>query len=267
MASDRDANRPWSRDEALAYAYRRGNALRRRRNLVTVGAGAAVVALVVGAVAVVAADRSDRRVVSTGNPTTTTEVERPTSTTEPATTSTTKPAPTSTSVPATSVLDGDTPIDFGGIGPIRAGMTLRQAEQAAGVPLVVTDFEYFGGYCYSAYPQGMKQDVHITVLAPGDEPVQDPMGGIVGRVSAWDTMASPAVTDRGVGLGSSVDEVRAAYDGLRIGESPHAYVDGSYLDVHPPAGDRLLRFETNGGTVTAIHAGLPEGVTLIEGCA
>lgn len=184
--------------------------------------------------------------------------------------SVTAPASTAaTSAPSARTLDGETPISFHGIGPIRAGMTVAEAENAAGRRLVVTDFEQFEGRCYFAHPEGMRDDVILTVLSPGDAPVSDPMDGIIGRASFEEAVTtSPSTTANGVGLGASPDDVRAAYAGHTISESKHHYVDGTYLDVEAPNGDLMLRFEVGDeGTVFAIHGGTPRAVTLVEGCA
>ena len=180
-----------------------------------------------------------------------------------------QPGATRSSQGAAETLDGETPISFHGIGPIRAGMTISEAEEAAGRPMIIVDFEQFGGHCYFAYPEGMKDDVILTILSPDEKPVTNPKDGVVGRASVEDGFtSSPATTEGGVGIGASAGDVRAAYRGFSLSESKHHYIDGLYLDVEAADSEMLLRFETRAdGTVFVIHAGAPHAVTLVEGCA
>lgn len=190
------------------------------------------------------------------------------STSSSSTTSSTSGADGSTTTTTVvSWLDGAA-IDAGGIGPIRAGMTVAEAEDAAGVTMTTSEVDTFGGRCYFADVDGMAERFSFLVVSPTDEPVTDPRDGIIGRVSVYDGMADPVTDDRGVGLDGTEDDVRAVYADLRIEESGHAYVDGLYLDIRPAdRDDVVLRFETNEGEVTAIHGGLAEVARYVEGCA
>lgn len=187
---------------------------------------------------------------------------------EPISTSTTS----STNTSDGGSLDEDSAITAAGIGPLRAGMTLSEVEEAAGRELVVEGFEDFEGFCWFAHFKDLEEDFQLLFLAPErDKPVSDEALGELGRVSAYGTTeTSPARTDRDVGVGSTKAEVEAAYPG-QVKATGHEYVQGGeYLDIGA-ADDRdrrLLRFETDeDAKVTAVHGGLTDAVQLVEGCA
>ena len=189
-------------------------------------------------------------------------------------TSTTEGITTSSNSPKSSP-DGDTPITASGIGGLEAGMTLADAREVLTTELVLTGFEDFEGYCWLGEVKGLEEEFSLLFLSPTrDKPVDNPDDGVLGRVSVFaDSNDSAAQTDKGVGIGSTKAEVEAAYPG-EVKATGHRYVEGGeYLDIGPaedssdPDG-RLLRFETDEkGRVTAVHAGLPDAVRLVEACA
>lgn len=196
------------------------------------------------------------------------------STATPAEPSTTSTAPTSSSEAEseTEQVDASTTVGFAGFGPIEEGMTVAEAEQLADLVLDPAEVEAFGGHCFHARVAGLEDAVVLMVLPPTpDEPVIDPADGRIARATIEDaTTTDPTTTDRGIGLGDTADDVRAAYDGIEIAESPHHYVEGGrYLDLVDPTDDsRMLRFETDAeGVVTAAHGGSADAVPLVEGCA
>ena len=87
-------------------------------------------------------------------------------------------------------------------------------------------------------------------------------GGVVKRISVSD--GSGVTLEEGVGPGSTIADVRAAFPGFR--ETPHKYTDGKYLTQ--PGDDPRLRFETDpDGTVSIIHVGVMPELGYVEGCA
>ena len=95
--------------------------------------------------------------------------------------------------------------------------------------------------------------------------------GRVMRLTAFhrpETGASPVRTDRGIGVGSTEAEVRAAYSPLR--EQPHHYVGPPAKDLFFGGSEREpgLRFEMGeDGKVSALHAGLMPVLAYVEGCS
>jgi hypothetical protein len=182
--------------------------------------------------------------------------------------------------PSESGLDGDTPITASGIGGLEAGMSLADARKVLTSELVLSGFEDNEGYCWLGEVEGLEEDFSLLFLSPArDKPVDNPDDGELGRVSVYaDLNDSAAQTDKGVGIGSTKEEVEAAYPGV-VGATGHNYVEGGeYLDIGTSdgsgegAGDdpdgRLLRFETDeNGKVTAVHGGLADAVRLVEACS
>ncbi len=88
--------------------------------------------------------------------------------------------------------------------------------------------------------------------------------GDVRRISVSD--GSGVTLVEGVGPGSTIEEVRAAFPGFR--EEPHKYTgpEGRYLTQ--PGDDPRLRFEIDpNGTVSIIHVGVMPELAYVEGCA
>ena len=188
--------------------------------------------------------------------------------------STTEPAPASTTTGGSGAerVDESTTVGFAGYGPIEEGMTLAEAREIADLVVDQAEFDGFGGHCFHARVAGMEDAVVLMVLPPDPAvPVDTPEEGRIARATIEDaTTTDPTTTDRGIGLGDTADDVRAAYDDIEIAESPHHYVEGGrYLDLVDPADDgRMLRFETDAeGAVTAVHGGSADAVPLVEGCA
>lgn len=75
-------------------------------------------------------------------------------------------------------------------------------------------------------------------------------------------------TDKGLGVGSTEAEVKAAY-GEAVEVSPHKYnpPPASYLTIWTDPGRRGVRYVTDGaGNVTAVHAG-SASIQYVEGCS
>lgn len=270
-------SRPVPTDLAVRLEAKRARVDRRRIGARVLAVAAAVV--VIGATAaVVSRDDDERSQVDIGGPSTpapsTTEAGglTPTSVggsdssvpTSEATT-TTAPITTAPTEPAGEPITAASQISLYGLGAVRGGMTVTEAEAATGQTFRIEGFEDFGGACYFARVDGF-EDLYFLITT--DVPPADPREGIIGRASVtapeWQTIS-------GIHVGSTEAEVRAAY-GANIVESPHEYVPGGkYLDFIPSdAADAAfkLRFETDAtGVVTEMHAGLEGPASYIEGCA
>lgn len=147
-----------------------------------------------------------------------------------------------------------TPVRVDGVGPLKVGMTLAEAEKAAGAQLVFDHPEEPVNQCTFARLKGGPADLGFML-----------MNRVVVRA---DVFEGGIKTAEGAGIGTSEDEVKRLYANAKIEVSNHAYVEGHYLEVTMPGFANLRYiFETDGKKVTAFRAGrLPE-VGFVEGCA
>lgn len=147
-------------------------------------------------------------------------------------------------------------VQANGIGPVRIGMTVPEAEQATGMRLVGIGHSSEDGSCFYVGPEDDALDIGFMV-----------MNGEIARVDVGRN--SPILTLSGAGVGDSEARIFALYPG-QIEVRGHPYVVGHYLTFVPrDEVDKQYRviFETQDDRVTAYRAGrLPE-VLLIEGCS
>jgi hypothetical protein len=136
-----------------------------------------------------------------------------------------------------------------GIGPIRAGMTVAQANAAIG-----------GGF---AAPKGGTSGCTYAVLTKAPRGLwvmlQD------GRVARVEVRNGSIATSTGARIGDSEARIKQLYPGVAV--TPHKYVAGGhYLTV--PGSDPANRivFETDGSKVTTFRSGRTPEVENVEGC-
>ena len=142
-----------------------------------------------------------------------------------------------------------------GWGPVRIGMTEAQVERALRVRLHGEPLESRDENACVEMDSARFPDV---VFMFEDKKLS--------RISLWEK--STITTSRGIGLGSSADQVRRAY-GRALIASPHIYesAPAEYLTYWVVKGKRGVRFETDGERrVQAIHAGA-SAIEYVEGCA
>lgn len=247
---------------------------RREQGRRAVAAGVAATALVVvgGAALMLRGPGDGGRVdVVDDPPTTDREATTTSTTTAPTSASTTepKPPPSTTAVtpppPTTVPVGPGMPMSRGGLGPVRAGMTLREVEEATGQEVAVPDnwLLWADGTCYSASIIGV-DEVWMLVTPAGNErpddpavPPADPMDGVVRFVAD-----APAGTVEGVTVGQTIDEVVAIL-GPPTGTS--SGIQGDTLVFED--GGSAYGVHTGDGKVVGIQAGDPDFVALAEGCS
>lgn len=251
---------------------------RRRRQRLALGTSVVAVALLAvlaGALVLVPGGDSNQVQTADGGPddrprrSTTTDDTEPPDTTVPGEPTTAPGEPTTTEpagdlpVPSSTTLieppDGevlvtaDTPLSYYGIGPIRAGMTVYEAEEASGVTINLSASIADEGGCNA---------------------------GTIGETGVW-VLVEVTGTDQKAGVVRIVQEATATEEGLSLGD-PVERIDEIYgapvesLDNPHAAGGQLLvyesggysyGFETDGTTVTNLQSGDATWVPLSEGCA
>lgn len=188
--------------------------------------------------------------------------------------STSRPSPSAASTPrataSTSPPPPDTPgrlsagsmVTTTGIGPVKVGMTVSQAERAGGVALARTMDEYYPR-CWYVVPKGWPKVRDLDLD-------RDPLGFLVadGRIARIDVWAGSTSTRAGIRIGSTAQQVEQAYPGditvsrNRFGSRLLTFTSSEVSDAR-----HRIVFETGGDRVTGIRAGrLPE-VNYDEGCA
>ena len=166
-------------------------------------------------------------------------------------TTSTRSAPTPPAVADKSM--GSWKVSESGIGPVRAGMTAREAVatlQGAGVG-ATADSSTTCHYLKWSGPA----DVRVMLE-----------GGVVARVEVGN---HDITTNEGAKIGDTEAQIQSLYPG-RVTVQPHKYTKGHYLVVKPAAAsDSALRiiFETDGTRVTTYRAGKEPQVSYVESCS
>jgi len=141
----------------------------------------------------------------------------------------------------------------GGLGPVKVGMTKRQAQRAARTALVYSGSDRRG----------------CRYLVPRNRSIRAAFMLTNNRVARVDVSVRGIATPSGIRVGDSEAAVRRRFAG-RLTVTRHTYTDGGYLEYVPQDADDVNRrvvFETTEGRVSMIRAGrLPE-VRYIEGCS
>ena len=144
-------------------------------------------------------------------------------------------------------------VDAGGIGAVRAGMSLE--ELSAAIAEAVRPNHTDNPTCTFVRPTALPSGVLLMVLSD--------------TVARVDVTEPGTLTSEGVGVGDLESRVVAVY-GARARVEPHKYTGptGHYVIVEVP-GDTLHRmvFETDGQKVERYRAGRRPGVDYVEGCS
>ena len=174
----------------------------------------------------------------------------------PAAPATTEPTTTLPPIAGPVRLDERSKLDGRGIGTVEAGMTVAEAEQAAGRRFEIVDRAGADDACYGATPSGL---VGLRFVVEG--PAADPRDGRIVRVDATDVTWSTASNVR---VGSALDEIRRSY-----GSRAKATADGKGFTVAVSDGGRdfaVLFVTSERGVVAAIRSGEAQAVHQPEGC-
>ena len=186
------------------------------------------------------------------------------STTSATTTTTTTPPPTSSTTTTTTRVPGVTLapstifVTTGGMGPIRVGMGVEEASEAAGFPLDGEPNPDVSDTCYHVAPPADQPDyAGVSFMVLDDIIVRVEVGG-----------DSTATTRSGAGVGISEDQLRAMFpgqiqstEGLAGGGTAFEFVPQDEGDVEYRV---IFIFEDD--VVSQYWAGILPGVAFSEGC-
>ncbi|HET7488587.1 MAG TPA: hypothetical protein VFJ85_11710 [Acidimicrobiales bacterium] len=170
----------------------------------------------------------------------------------PGSTTTAAVATTTTAPPATAA-DAGLRLDIHGLGPVRVGMTLAQAQTALGRPLQAV-----------APPSG---DCALYAPPDGLEGVSFLVSG--GTVASVVVTGGPTATTEGLAIGQTEAEAQRRYGG-KLKVTPNDFLIGGHeLTLVPAGADAGFRLvaETDGRRVTALRAGRQPEVGYSDGCS
>jgi hypothetical protein len=171
---------------------------------------------------------------------------------EPAGTTAPAGAGTSTTALGKPTLTDSSTISTVGLDKVHFGMTVADAEAAAGAHLVADGTK---GDCYLAKPDAGAAGVAFLISD--------------GRVERVDITGGNVATRSGIKVGSTNSSVKAAYPGqIQDAPRPDGQPGGALVFVPKDAADAQFRivFLTDGTTVQAYRAGRLPQVTAASGC-
>jgi len=192
-------------------------------------------------------------------PTSSTTSSSTTSTTATtSTTSTTSTTTTTTRTPGVTLAPSTIFVTTGGMGPIRVGMGVEEASEAAGFPL-------------EGEPNPDVSDTCYHVSAPADQPDYAGVSFMVldDEIARVEVSGDGAATTRsGAGVGISEDQLRAMFpgqlqptEGLAGGGTAFEFVPEDEADL-----EYRVIFIFEDAVVSQYRAGILPGVAFTEGC-
>jgi hypothetical protein len=143
-------------------------------------------------------------------------------------------------------------LSFQGFGPVRVGMTVREAEKALKMKLQEEETA-------QSEPDGCHYASNDDAL-PG-------IGLMVEgrRIVRIDVFSGPYRTRSGVHVGMTEQDVKSRHP--RIESEKHFYdPSGHYLSLSSDDQRYRMRFETDGNVVTTFRSGERGAVAYVEGC-
>ena len=148
-------------------------------------------------------------------------------------------------------------IGFHGVPPVRVGMTRAQAEEALHAKLSI-EFPNGDGPTGCGIAQVAGRYTGISYM------IED---GRITRADVDDKDTAGSIrTPAGIGLGSSIADIRRAY-GKRAKSQPNTYEETEPdFEIKSADGKAAIVFETEHGRVARIRAGRLPSAEYVEGC-
>lgn len=163
------------------------------------------------------------------------------------------PAETETAAPTPVPPAGEEPagkwqVTDAGIGDVKAGMSVKEANAALGNVLVI--------------PAKLQECDYVRPKSPKNLAFMVEKGEI-SRVEVQP--GSNIATVAGAKIGDSEDRIKSLYPGVEV--KPAKYTPGHYLEVTPKnGGNNRIVFETDGKKVVKYRSGRLPAVEYVEGC-
>jgi hypothetical protein len=155
-------------------------------------------------------------------------------------------APAPAPAPAPSPKVGEWEVTPTGIGSIKTGMSIEEAQVILHNDLIV--------------PANLSECAFVKTK-------NGPKGVLFmveqRHISRVDVTAGPTATSAGARVGDTEDRIKSLYSGIVV--SPHKYTDGHYL-TYSGNGGKIV-FETDGSKVTRYRSGSSPSVDYVEGCS
>ncbi|KTD18472.1 hypothetical protein [Legionella jordanis] len=139
-----------------------------------------------------------------------------------------------------------------GLGPLKIGMSLKEAAQIKGISLSRHKPDvYENNECYTETIKGIKG---LSLMISH---------GQIVRINVNTVAIS---TTAGAHIGDSETKLRSLYQG-KLDIEPHRYEEKGHYFTYSADGKRqALRFETNGKRITRMYAGQEPQVYYVEDC-
>ena len=179
---------------------------------------------------------------STTVTTSTTVTPAPSQTTPPAQNPPPPPAPAPADTPNTTTWT----VTAAGLGPLRAGQTIAQANAAVGGG-------FSGSTANCTYAVWPKAPAGVAVMLAN------------GRVARVEVRSGSTATAAGARIGDSEARINSLYAG-RVTSAPHKYNPGGHYMTVTGGGANRIVFETDGSSVTNYRAGRSPEVEQVERC-
>jgi len=147
-----------------------------------------------------------------------------------------------------------------GLGAVRLGMSVVEAQQALGAQLSPMMPGEDAACWMTRRADGRAPEVFYMVENDKITRIDIDHGASAGT-------PSDVKTDAGIGIGAAEADVLAAY-GKSTKVAPNKYdAQGRDLTVESSGGKSALLFQTSGGKVTTFRTGLHPSVDYVEGCS
>jgi hypothetical protein len=173
-----------------------------------------------------------------------------------------------TTVPGVPGLDPSMPMTAMGLGPLVTGMTLADLQDSGAATVVdQATFDASGGTCFDVRLPGAP-DLTLRFHSATATGVADPREGRLGSVNIDAIVGSARVTDTGVGLGATEEQVAAAHAGS-VTANDHPFIPGGniFLVRTRDGTGTGIAYVTDGQKVTEISVGDATVIRLRQACA